>query len=65
MPKKKKNAAAAALGRRGKGKPKTLTPAALHQRRMALVQARAKTLPPASIELAQETAQDPQTWGEE
>lgn len=55
---KKKNAAAAALGRRGKGKPKTLTPAALHQRRMALVQARAKSLPPQEVDLARETAQD-------
>jgi len=31
----KKNAAAVALGKRAKGKPKTLTPAALQQRRKA------------------------------
>lgn len=36
MPQKpKKNAAAVALGRRGKGKPKTLSAAALQQRRKA------------------------------
>ncbi|MEZ5386462.1 MAG: hypothetical protein R3F13_13200 [Prosthecobacter sp.] len=55
----KKNAAAQALGKRGKNKPKTLTAAALKQRRDALKKARQKRrLPPETIAAAQALARD-------
>lgn len=41
----RKNRAASALGKRAKGKRKTLTPAALLQRRAALAKARAQRHP--------------------
>lgn len=50
----KKNAAAQALGKRGKNKPKTLTPAALQQRRAAGF----KRLPKATSSAAKQAAQD-------
>lgn len=63
----KKYAPAQALGRRGKDKPKTLTPAALQQRRTALKQARQKRhpkkpLPPETIAAARHAAQHDDTF---
>lgn len=45
MPTPRKNRAASALGKRAKGKRKTLTPAALLQRRAALATARSRRHP--------------------
>lgn len=58
LPTRPKNAAAQALGRRGKNKPKTLTPAALQQR----ISAGFKRLPKATIAAAQAAAQDATTF---
>lgn len=60
MPAPKKNAAAVALGKRNKGVPKTMTPAALAQRQAA---ARCpRHLPKATIAAAQELARDESTF---
>lgn len=70
MPAPKKNPAAVALGKRAKGKPKTLTDAALQQRRKAGF--KPKRLPKSTIEAAKAAARDeatfsapPPEWDEE
>lgn len=59
-PPRPKNPAAVALGKRAKGKPKTLTPAALQQRRTAGF--KPKRLPKATIEAAKAAARDESTF---
>lgn len=58
----KKNPAAVALGRRNQGRRKTLTPAALAQRRRAGF--KPKRLPAATIEAAKAAAKDDATFSE-
>jgi len=63
MPAPKKNPAAVALGKLAKGKPKTMTPAALAQRRAAGDKASSasfarKILSKATIEAAKAAARD-------
>jgi len=52
----KKNPAAVALGKRAKGKPKTMTAAAVAQRQSAA--RRPRKLPKATIEAAKKAARD-------